>query len=271
MIKSKRFYGCIKDKEDQRDFMFAARPERRKALPPLVDLRPVSPTPYDQGQLGSCTGNGIARTYQMVLVKQLMAKGYSAATALAAAMMPSRLFIYHGERVMEGTVNQDSGGQIRDGMKFVAASGVCPEVGGSSPSVCWPYNISKFTVRPPNACFAEALNHEFLTYLRVNQTLAEIQGCLALGFPVIIGFTVFSSFESATVAKTGIMPMPKAGEQNLGGHCVVVVGYDNSVKRFIVCNSWGTGWGMKGYFTMPYDFLINPSYASDFWTVRLEK
>jgi len=68
----------------------------------------------------------------------------------------------------------------------------------------------------------------------------------------VFGITVYESFESAAVSKTGKMPMPKPSEKVLGGHAVLAVGYDDAAQRFIVRNSWGKGWGVQGYFTMPY-------------------
>ena len=97
-----------------------------------------------------------------------------------------------------------------------------------------------------------------------------MRGCLATGFPFVVGFTVYTSFESQQVAQTGVVPMPDLqNETVLGGHAVLVVGYDDSEQRFILRNSWGPGWGMAGYFTMPYAYLISRSLASDFWTLRI--
>ena len=62
--------------------------------------------------------------------------------------------------------------------------------------------------------------------------------------------------------------MPAQGESQVGGHAVMAVGYNEKQQRFIVRNSWGDGWGQKGYFTIPYAYLIDPSYSSDFWTIR---
>ncbi|MCX5883700.1 MAG: peptidase, partial [Deltaproteobacteria bacterium] len=84
----------------------------------------------------------------------------------------------------------------------------------------------------------------------------------------IFGFSVYDSFEFQKVAKTGEVDMPKAGEQMLGGHAVLAVGYDNAAKRFIVRNSWETDWGKKGYFSMPYDYLADRNLSDDFWTIR---
>ena len=113
------------------------------------------------------------------------------------------------------------------------------------------------------------MKHQALSYHRVPQTLNQMKGCLLEGFPFVFGFTVYESFESAAVAKTGKLNMPKKNESVVGGHAVVAVGYDDTSKRFIVRNSWGAAWGIKGYFTIPYDYLLDDNLANDFWTIRM--
>jgi C1A family cysteine protease len=95
-----------------------------------------------------------------------------------------------------------------------------------------------------------------------------MKGCLAEGYPFAFGMTVYDSFEGDEVAKTGVVQMPSPDEQVVGGHAVLVVGYDDSQQIFIVRNSWGSEWGMGGYFTLPYAYIVNPDLASDFWTLR---
>jgi C1A family cysteine protease len=163
--------------------------------------------------------------------------------------------------VIEGTVSQDSGAQIRDGIKSVGTLGAPPETD-------WPYDIAKFAQKPPTKAYADAKHDLVTAYARVAQDLQQMQGCLADGYPFVLGFTVYESFESDAVAQSGVVPMPASGEKVLGGHCVVAVGYDDTQRRFIIRNSWGTGWGMKGYCTMPYEYLLNSHLASDFWTIR---
>jgi C1A family cysteine protease len=175
----------------------------------------------------------------------------------------SRLFIYYNERVIEHTVSEDAGAMIRDGIKALVKQGVCSEKK-------WPYVVSKFATKPNPACYKEALNHQVVAYARI-QTLDEMRACLAEGYPFVFGFTVYESFESQQVAKTGVVPMPKPKEKVLGGHAVLAVGYDDAQKRLLVRNSWGTGWGMKGYFTFPYDYAADRNLSDDFWTIRRQE
>ncbi len=181
-----------------------------------------------------------------------------------AASTPSRLFIYYNERAIEGTVDSDSGAQIRDGIKTVAAEGACPET-------MWPYIESSFSVRPGTACYQCAKLHPAVQYERVPQDAGQLKGCLAAGYPFVFGFSVYESFEGDAVAKSGMVPMPGAFETEVGGHAVIAVGYNDSVQRFLVRNSWGSKWGVGGYFTIPYAYLTNSDLASDFWVIRVVK
>jgi C1A family cysteine protease len=252
MPRSNQYYGWIPDLPDHRDQLYSAPVTALQTLPPRVNLTAQCPPVYDQGALGSCTANAIGAAVEFEQMKQ----------KLTTVFAPSRLFIYFNERTIEHTVDSDSGAQIRDGIKTVAKQGVCPETE-------WPYVIAKFKTRPPKKCFVDALKHQVVLYQRLVPTLNQLRGCLASGFPFVFGFTVYESFESPAVAKTGHMPMPKPTEQVLGGHAVMAVGYDDAKQCFIVRNSWGTGWGMKGYFTMPYAYPTDNNLADDFWTIRL--
>jgi C1A family cysteine protease len=222
-------------------------------LPPSIDLRASFPPCYDQGQLGSCTGNAIAGDceFDMILQKE-------------TSFTPARLGIYYLERKLEGTVNQDSGAQIRDGIKVVAKYGVWPET-------MQPYNITKFKKAPTKAMLKIGATHLALTYERLDGSLLQMKTRLASGFPFVFGFTVYESFESTTVAKTGIVPMPKPTENVLGGHAVLAVGYDDSKSAVLVRNSWGSGWGLNGYFWLPYDYITNPNLADDMWAISRMK
>jgi C1A family cysteine protease len=156
---------------------------------------------------------------------------------------------------------QDSGAEIRDGMKAINRWGICSEEK-------WSYDISKFRVKPSRAAYNEGAKCKIFDYARIAQSLTHLKSVLASGDPFVFGFSVYESFESDEVARTGIMPMPSMRENMLGGHAVLAVGYDDSLNMFIVRNSWGSGWGQQGYFLMPYNFIIDDDLAADFWTVR---
>jgi C1A family cysteine protease len=249
-MKIKR-YGWVADLPDHRDHVYSAPMQVVTSLPTKVDLSSQCPAVYDQGQLGSCTANAIAGAIEFDLMKEKKKD-----------FMPSRLFIYYNERDIEGTVDSDSGAQIRDGIKSIASQGDCPENE-------WSYDTSKFAQKPPQKCYADALKHKAVQYQRITRTLNQMKGCLASGYPFVFGFTVYDGFESEEVAKTGQLNMPSAGENVVGGHAVLAVGYDDTQNRFIVRNSWGASWAMKGYFTMPYGYLLDQNLSDDLWTVRV--
>ncbi len=249
-----RKYGWAPDLPDHRDHIYSAPQPILAKLPPKKDLRSGCPPVYDQGQLSSCTGNAIAGAIQFDQKKQKL-----------KTFVPSRLFIYYNERAMEGSINSDSGAQIRDGVKSVANLGVCPETE-------WPYDINKFADKPTPICYTDAKKCQAVGYQRLDSTnLNQLRGCIASGFPFVFGFTVYDAFESPEVAKTGVLNMPGPQEKVQGGHAVLAVGYDDAAQRFTVRNSWGKDWGIKGYFTIPYTYLTTTNLADDFWTIRILK
>jgi len=246
----KRF-GWIRDLPDHRDQMYSAPIHAVTALPPSVDLRAACPPVYDQGELGSCTANGIAALIQFDRLKQHQDPDF----------VPSRLFIYYNERVIEHTVESDSGAMIRDGIKSVVNQGACKED-------AWPYDIDRFRDQPPAQCYDEARRYRAVRYQRIVRNLNQMKGCLADGYPFVFGFSVYESFMTDEVAHSGVVPMPKPTEDLLGGHCVAAVGYVDDQQSFIVRNSWGTDWGKQGYCLMPYAYLMQQDLSADFWTIR---
>ena len=243
-----RKYGWKKQNPDRRDLVY--RP-KITALPTSVKLGNLPPV-KDQGNLGSCTAHGLTSCVEFLELKD----GHPLS-------LLSRLFLYYNERVIEGTVKSDAGANIRDGVKALNRLGCCPEKS-------WPYNPPRFAVKPSASCYKGATSHDLLKYAAVNG-LASMKSVLAAGYPFVLGFSVYDSFESDAVAQSGIVPMPQPNESCLGGHCVYCVGYDDNPGLFLCVNSWGTGWGQKGLFQIPYAYLTDPNLADDFWVLGKTK
>ena len=239
-------FNWVPDKVDTRDYIY--RPNQVR-LPSVVDLRSYCTPIEDQGQLGSCTGQAIAGAIEM------LNKRNNKPTDV------SRLFIYYYTRLLEGTVNYDSGAYIRDGIKS------CYTYGAPLESL-WPHVIGKFRTRPSASANTDAARRKVTLYERATNFDACINA-LSNGYSVVVGFTVYSSFMTSTVVRTGIMPYPNTRKEKiLGGHAVLLVGYDSLAQRFIARNSWGTSWGANGYFYMPYDVIKNTNMSADFWVIK---
>lgn len=162
-------------------------------------------------------------------------------------------------RMLENTTRVDAGASLRNTMKAIAKQGVCQDP-------LWPYIISRFAVKPSNSSYAAGASHKITQYISVPQDQASIETLLSKNFVIVFGFLVYNSFYA--IAGNGKLRMPSKGETPIGGHAVVLVGYDRSQRLFIVRNSWGTNWGDKGHFYMPYEYVLDPARAFDFWVIN---
>jgi C1A family cysteine protease len=244
-------FGGIRDTPDSRDHPYVPPPAILANLPGKVDLRESLPPIYNQYEINSCTANAIAAAMEFDDLKR----------GLKDVKTPSRLFIYYNERVLEGTTKEDAGAQIRDGIKCVSRQGACAET-------VWPYLKADVLVNPSRVSYSQARRYTAVEYQRIVRNLDHLKSCLASGYPFVFGIRVFTSFQGAAVKKTGKLDMPRKGEKSIGLHAVLAAGYDDKIHRFIVRNSWGRQWGMNGYFTMPYEYLLNQKISHDFWTIR---
>ncbi len=182
---------------------------------------------------------------------------------------PSRLFAYYNGRAAEGNEGQDNGAQIRDVIKGLNTYGVCPESE-------WPFDPTKVIERPLPNCYADALKDRALQYEAVPQDpeLVGMRSALAQGIPVVLGITVYPSFETQAVAENAMVPMPGPDESPIGGHALLAVGYFDETKVVIFRNSWGANWGteqpgMGGYGFIPYEYLSNPNLSLDWLAIEL--
>jgi len=245
-----RKYGWRPDLPDHRDYICDLKV--KKSAPKTLDLRKSGNLPevYDQGQTSSCTGNAIAAAIQ-----------YGLKCQGKDPFIPSRLFIYYNERLIEGTVNDpDAGAMIRDGIKSVANQGVPPET-------YWPFDINRVIEKPDLKAYNQAQRSIIKQYSRVPVKLSNIQNVLVHNIPIVFGMTLYNSFMEDRVASTGVVPMPTSTDTVVGGHAMLIVGFDD--KNFIVRNSWGEGWGENGYCYIPQEYITNENLADDFWAIFL--
>ncbi len=239
-------YGWIPSLPDYRDYTWT--PPKMANLPTSVDLRPQMPPVYHQGSLGSCTAQTLGALLQYDEIKQ----------GKFDPKIPSRLFIYYNSRVLMNSINSDSGASMRCAIQSINYFGYCPEP-------LWLYDTTKYKTKPPPISYTTAVPHKVSSYERINQDITHIKIALSSALPIAFGFVVYQNFELQNVSQTGILLMPSGSVR--GGHAVLAVGYDDADQTVLCRNSWGDGWGMQGYFKMPYNYISNPSLAMDFWTV----
>jgi len=273
------------------------------ALPSVVDRRAFCSPIEDQGSLGSCTAQMLAALIEANEYRQntklaQMGGLFGAATANVAisdiavasdgtitfkttvkppvatpapspAPVPtvklvnsSRLFTYYATRRILGTVNYDSGATIRETIKSAVAYGVVNEV-------MWPYVIPNYKTNPPSTVWTTAAQKKVSSYHAIlDGDLETMKSVLYSGYLIGFGFRVYEYMLSLDMAQKGILSRPSRAESEVGGHAVALVGYDDAKRMFLVRNSWGTGWGLSGYYWMAYDYVGDPSLASDFWVVK---
>lgn len=231
-------------------------------LPRKFSLRKRMPNPYDQLTLGSCTGNALAR---LIAWLRLLAGKLTLPVANTPAGTPSRLMIYYDERAREGTVNSDAGASIHDGIHSLHKQGACMED-------LWPYDVSKFAVKPPKQAYRAGLTDLLVNYAAIDvaDRMSKKQAIFN-DHPVVMGFTCYPELESDVAARTGQVAMPTGTEQPIGGHAIIKTGWDDDMKignhvgAYEWCNSWSAAWGDQGYGWAPYDYFDNPQLADDMW------
>lgn len=214
---------------------------------------------YDQGSIGSCTANA------GVLYRRFLAQRFARYSAPDENL--SRLFLYYQERKLpwNDDVNSDAGASIRDVLYVLAHTGVCPEK--DDPYIPADYSSASLNDSPADVVQAQA--YRIGAYHRISGA-ADVRSVLASGYPVLLGFTAYPSIEE--VGPDGVVPMPGPAEPPLGGHAVVIRGYDDVKASFRIQNSWGTDWGNRGCGWLPYAFIEQAAVSHpDLWMGHLGK
>jgi C1A family cysteine protease len=169
--------------------------------------------------------------------------------------------LHYNARKMAGTERKNHGAQIRDAMKSLSKQGVCRESE-------WPYAAQHYAKRPPEIAYTKAQAHQSVWYQRLPHDLAQMKACLAEGYPFVLGLVLYEEFDSWEMRQHGVLHLPEKDAKKVGGHTVLAVGYNEVSQRFMMMNSYGTSWGQKGYFTVPYAYVLKHQLAFDFWTLR---
>ena len=249
-------------KLDERDYKFTAQIDKTQNLE-IINIKKITgnttvskivsipsftipnlPTIIDQGAIGDCVANAF---YYAVMLQT------------KNAINLSRLYIYANCRCIDYTpLNQDDGTIIRTACSAILNYGICLEQ-------VYPYN-SNYKILPPLNAYQNAKKFKLFNYQFVNQDLVSLKSALTnYKVPIVFGIMVYASFMTKNVTQSGIVPMPNTKtEKLLGGHCVCMVGYDDSKQMFKCANSWGTSWGDKGYFYLPYKFVVDSNLSNDF-------
>lgn len=254
----KRGLGWVPQTPNINDHQYT--PPKAIRLPDRVDLslkktedgkHPLLGKPWDQGGIGSCVANAAGKAWHYTL-------GFE---NRPHRPNPSRLFIYYNARAYQGWQGSDTGCFVPDAFRGLNQFGAPPER-------FWPYRTTKFAQEPPRASYDQAEKREAVEYLTVQQDSVSMMTCLAEGFPIVFGFTMYYGFP---IDRNHVIKLPKAGQQSIGGHSMLITGYRHFPKYgllFRVLNSWGDDFEDHGYCWMPEEYLTNSAYSSDFWTLR---
>lgn len=231
-------------KLDSRDHVYY---QRRSGYRPEVDLREWDSLVEDQGLLGSCTAQAMTSAYELMVRYQYP----------GAYVELSELFVYYNTRIYYGEQAFDTGATLRDTLKSCRQYGLCREN-------LWPYDIEKFDDRPPYSAYQDAKDRTVTEYTALKNQPSILES-IDDYHPVLIAMEVYKSFEN--LRGNSILPMPGENEQSLGGHAVVLVGYDTTKNLYLVKNSYGAGWGNAGYFWMPFEYYTQ--YGWEAWQFEI--
>lgn len=215
------------------------------SLPAKVDLRDGCSPIRDQGHTEGCVAFATVCGLGEFITKK---QGH--------AQLLSPRFLWALTRKQEHSLDKNQGTYPTDAAKlareigFVAESDFPMDAGITE---AMPNFNDVITQAPDSTLIASAKKKRLMTGVQPVQSIHAMKQSLADGLPVVIAIAVLPSFENT--GSDGVVPMPKASEESLGGHALTCVGYDNDAERFIIRNSWGTKWGDKGYCYLPYDYV----------------
>ncbi|CAJ1337231.1 unnamed protein product [Effrenium voratum] len=233
----------------------AAFNPRKGEAPEKVDLRPYMTTVEDQSQTNSCCANAVAGAYEYINKRHAMQTGEKTEDV-------SRLFIYFVGRKKDqqmfredtAIAPKDEGMSLGGAISALQLKGACMESN-------WPFALDRVNEKPSDSCFSEAMRYKISESRKVPVDLETMRKCLAEGHPIVFGLKLTAQFFKPLRGGGIVTPDPGDPQSSKHGlHAMLIVGYNNRQKVFIVRNSWGTSWGDRGYGYVPYDYICNEDF-----------
>lgn len=202
--------------------------------PASFDVRNVSGTSYDtavkdQGGCGSCVAFGVAGAMEVVF-------RFTRRTTMPLDLSEAHLFYVYGRS--EGR-NCGNGWWPDRALGHAQATGVtfddyypytAGDQDGSALNADWRNRVAKAA-----------------GWANISGNALRMKECISTYGAVTACFNVYQDFFSY---RTGVYR--HVSGSLAGGHCVVLIGYDDAAGCWIARNSWGTGWGDGGYFRIAY-------------------
>jgi C1A family cysteine protease len=253
-----RKFCWLPDPPKAKDFNAVLKIQRTLALPLHVSLRNLIIAILDQGRLGSCVTNAIAQVWRAALIR----------AGIADPFLASRLFLYYFARALSGSTQRDAGTYIRAGFDIIRKLGAPREE-------IWPYSddLDTFRTMPSATALHAAYDQRAgVGYYRISEEgadrIAVIQQALAAGFLVVFGTQVSNRFQTWRV-EFPPLTIPGGTEAILGGHALVITGYDARGPEIVfeILNSWGPGYGDAGYTKFTAEYIAWEG-SQDFWIVE---
>ncbi len=208
---------------------------REGKLESSVDLRSMMPEIRSQGNVGACTAYSTVSVFEYLLSNKEQTR-------------LSELYVYYMSRTYTDRTHIDEGVSIHDSIQSLMDYGVCP----------WELwdNTQSFDSEPSEEAKKTARDRVVTVAMNVEHNIEHFKSAISEGYPVIFGLKLYNSFANPP---RGFVTWPEEGEQELGNHAMVMCGYSDEGKFFIVRNSWGTTYGDDGYCYIPYSYIADPA------------